>query len=53
VCQAQYLEEDGKSRIQYDESMKASNSRGGQEKGKSKDKGKCKQETKTTNISKK
>lgn len=54
VCvQVQYLEEDGKVRRQYDESKKDYNSWGGQEKGKSQDKGKGKEETKTTNISKK
>lgn len=51
--QVQYLKEDGKIRRQYDESKKASNSKGGQEKGKSQDKGKGKKETKTTNIAKK
>ena len=51
--EAQYLEEDNKIKRQHDESKKASNSKGGQEKGKSQDKGKGKKKTKTTNISKK
>ena len=46
----QYLEENGKIRRKYDESKKDSNSKGGQEKGKSYDKGKGKQDTKITDV---